>query len=772
MRTKPISAILLMAFSAIGCSSDKEEAEHRTNPNESASALVQAVDCDHLLSMLIADALAKVNSVIDINVAVVTKCGIEYNRCWDYPGADSGSSEQDASGSPDTGGSSGAGWGGSYRYPPDGPIVGRDYSRVDGSDDGVNAGANEDIVDTDGEYLYLLHGPEFIRMTAWPASDLAQLSSFAIEGLPLDMHVTDDGKVVIYSSVYGIPIYSEAGIQYRSRYANTDDYFVAATNPGNAYNPASNSRNLTKITVLGIADLVPTIEAEYYFEGHYASSQREGQHVRSVLGGVALVPRLDSFPIADINSREEMLATLELLRSMTVNMVLGSTVEDWLPYRMVRRGDSIHAEFAKCEEFYVPTPGTTEYGLTQILSIDLAYPELPPTGSSIVGAADTLYSNSDKLVIASRGWVDMSQVYAQAYSGEPWEDDDSIDPNPGEHNPDELDLLRATASDDRGIGTSEYPLDAPITRNFTHLHAFDLEGWPNQLRYSASATVPGDVHNRLSLQVSGDTVRVATTEERFTDLAHFATERINHLFIFSADGGKLRELGAISDLARGETVSSVSYLGDRAYVNTYRSVNPLYVVDLSNPAYPVVLGETTIPGFDWYVHPLGESHVLTLTRDTAFALQIFDISDPILPILERRYDIPVYPSGYGIDWFATSAFAYFPARGMLAVPHAITKSFGTVVRSTLELFHVDVDSGISHMGSIDHSDLLIWENSGEHCPTDSAKLVRRGLFIDDYLYSISYGGVLVHDMSNLVESAAVVSLDIPPNVYYWCDGGW
>lgn len=100
--------------------------------------------------------------------------------------------------------------------------------------------------------------------------------------------------------------------------------------------------------------------------------------------------------------------------------------------------------------------------------------------------------------------------------------------------------------------------------------------------------------------------------------------------------GELQVIGEIRDLAPGETVYSARFMGDIGYFVTFRQVDPLFSVDLSDPASPQIIGELKIPGFSEYLHPYGEGLLLGIGMDVdeegvtteGVKLSMFDISDP------------------------------------------------------------------------------------------------------------------------------------------------
>lgn len=107
----------------------------------------------------------------------------------------------------------------------------------------------------------------------------------------------------------------------------------------------------------------------------------------------------------------------------------------------------------------------------------------------------------------------------------------------------------------------------------------------------------------------------------------------NSLYILDGD---LEELSRIEGLAPDETVYSARFMGDTGYFVTFRQMDPLFSVDLSDPENPKIIGRLKIPGFSDYLHPYGEGQLLGIGMDVdetgtstqGVKLSMFDISDP------------------------------------------------------------------------------------------------------------------------------------------------
>ena len=118
-----------------------------------------------------------------------------------------------------------------------------------------------------------------------------------------------------------------------------------------------------------------------------------------------------------------------------------------------------------------------------------------------------------------------------------------------------------------------------------------------------------------------------------SDVSSQPADSTNALYVLNKD---LKEVGRLENLAEGEQVYSARFMQESCYFVTYKQVDPLFSVDLSDPKKPKVLGELKIPGFSDYLHPYGDGLLLGIGMDVeedgatvnGVKLSMFDISDP------------------------------------------------------------------------------------------------------------------------------------------------
>lgn len=171
-----------------------------------------------------------------------------------------------------------------------------------------------------------------------------------------------------------------------------------------------------------------------------------------------------------------------------------------------------------------------------------------------------------------------------------------------------------------------------------------LEIKEGQIEYKNSGEVDGVLENQFFIDEYNGYFRFVTTatvatqvRQKFDNSEHevisYREETSARLTILDS---KLKKVGEITDLARGERVYSVRFMGDTAYFVTFRQTDPLFSADLSDPTNPKILGELKIPGFSEYMYPYGDGLLLGFGMDAdentgrtkELKLSMFNISDP------------------------------------------------------------------------------------------------------------------------------------------------
>lgn len=185
----------------------------------------------------------------------------------------------------------------------------------------------------------------------------------------------------------------------------------------------------------------------------------------------------------------------------------------------------------------------------------------------------------------------------------------------------------------------------------TDVYKFDFEGTDVEL--VGSHRLEGYLLNQFSMDEYDNHFRVVTTEG---DSWNESKPSENHLFILDDE---MNRVGELKGLAKTERIYSARFMGDKAYMVTFKETDPLFVFDLSDPTNPAVLGELKIPGFSNYLHPIDETHLLGIGYETemvtfpgskepslvtgAMKMSLFDVSDFSNP---KEQDVEII-GGYG-----------------------------------------------------------------------------------------------------------------------------
>jgi uncharacterized secreted protein with C-terminal beta-propeller domain len=282
---------------------------------------------------------------------------------------------------------------------------------------------------------------------------------------------------------------------------------------------------------------------------------------------------------------------------------------------------------------------------------------------------------------------------------------------------------------------------------------------------AASGAVPGRLLNQFSMDESDGYLRVVTTVGW--------RESTSGVYVLDEE---LRVVGSVEDLAPGERVYAARFLGSALYLVTFKKVDPFFVIDLSDPARPRVLGYLKIPGFSEYLHPLGDGYVLGVGKETVEAeegdfawfqglkLSLFDVRDAGRPLEVAKYTIGA--RGTSSEVLADhKAFLYMPSRDMIVLPVTLAEHredslfeerpsgepppfvHGEEVWQGAYVISISPEEGISPLTRISHFDVL---GGGDYDPYQHRPYhVRRSLYIGDYLYTISESIVRVDSLVHL-----------------------
>ncbi|WP_456277766.1 beta-propeller domain-containing protein [Bacillus sp. AK128] len=273
--------------------------------------------------------------------------------------------------------------------------------------------------------------------------------------------------------------------------------------------------------------------------------------------------------------------------------------------------------------------------------------------------------------------------------------------------------------------------------------------------FVASGIVKGKLLNQFSMDEFNGHFRIATTEgETWNE----TTPSSNHVFILNEG---MSVVGSVEDLARGERIYSVRFMGEKAYVVTFKEVDPLFVLDVSNPSKPTVLGELKIPGFSNYLHPYDENHLIGFGQHTKLVkdqgslsprvmtdgvkISLFDVSNPLEP-KEKFSEIIGGGGTYSPLNYDHKALLFNKEKNIFAFPITVYRDMKRSEYEQELVFHgakaysIDLENGFKLEKDITHETektiYETWENQ-----------IIRVLYIDDHIYAVSPNKITAHKVT-------------------------
>lgn len=538
-----------------------------------------------------------------------------------------------------------------------------------------------DLIETDGEYLYLVSGKELIVVDARDSENLSIASRIQLNERPTGIYLSGDRLTLISTGRNGYN--SSWGYQYAR----------GAT---------------TTVTVLDLEDrTAPTQAQKTEFQGQLVSSRMVDGQLRLVMNQsmnyqssyqsrfYLSTPRSSSA----LNEATGLYETTYESRSEYMDRELENAVSRLLP-------SSLYRTFS--------ADGT-------VIDQDWSVPSNALGGQLsariIIATLDVLGDDAGPVDIETLRTGNATEVYATENSLYVFEESGS-------------------------------------RRNSeTTIHKFDFDADDHSIQLVATGKVAGAMLNQFSADEHDGYLRVVTESRRLGQ----------SLIVLEQVGNELKMVGSVNNLAPGETLHSVRFMGEQAFVVTFQKVDPLFAIDLRDPTNPTVAGELKIPGYSDYLQPLGEGFLLGIGRDAdvrgglfrEMQLSIFNVSDLDNPQLAQRFSLEGGRStasiAVGGRWTQGDgdhhAVSYFATEQILALP---IHSEGNDWRASrngidntpifeqgeggLQLFSVSTETGFESLGIIEHDSPIL-----------------RSLQIDGTLFAFSAGEISTHGLGGSIE---------------------
>jgi uncharacterized secreted protein with C-terminal beta-propeller domain len=531
-----------------------------------------------------------------------------------------------------------------------------------------------DFVKNDGGYIYKTVDEAVSIIDAVPVRDMKEVARYRTDGHAHALFLS--GKTLV---VFSSPQTPPPGMErpQSSRPWGWGGPMVKMA----MWGPVGSQTPIVKVTLLDVTQPSrPRVTREMFIEGNFVDARLVGTEMHVVTSAQPAGPELKFWTDW---STQPTAADLSALKAENRRRIRAASLDDWMP----RQWDKANARSP--EPLLTPgkvwRPAVAEgRNILSVSTVDIARRGRLMT-AAMVGESGEIYASKSALYVACYRWRYWSE---SQIGGEPGD-------------------------------TSE-------------IHKFLIGGGYSPW-YAGTGEVEGRVLNQFAMDEYNGSLRVATTTEA---TGASGRPQLNHLFVLRPLAWwstKLYKIGEIRDIAPNERIYSTRFMGERAFVVTFRQVDPLFAIDMRNLK---VKGELKVDGFSTYLHPLGTTHLLAVgnAADPATGqfkgldLSLFDVSDLSNPKLAHRKTIP---GAWSSSLYEHKAFTFFESNGTLAIPlNDWQNGF-----SGLEVYNVSRASGFTSRGKIDHADLA--KQLGWTWGPD----VSRSLIIGTSIYSVSDVGV-------------------------------
>ena len=573
-----------------------------------------------------------------------------------------------------------------------------DYSETNTQVTGID---EADIIKTDGEFIYrLTTGGEIVIIRANGANSFA-VARFSvivdpadsddpndpyynISQIASDFYILGDKLIVILNNhrftdrIWGCgDLGPPMDIDKTSTNTDTTIPDVSATNQPDEPNTLSTTYKNTSDVILAIYDIQHRNAPKLLHE----VGQDGYYHSSRMMDGVIyLISSHQVYDTTDIDKPELFVPCL---------------IEDG------------QARVMPLDDIYIaPLTASRQYTVLSAISVDDG---TILSSASVLGYASTIYMSHDNIYITNHEYEETS--------GEPRQED-------------------------------PYTVVDYTSSTSTRILRYAIHN--GTISYAAEGTIDGSLLNQFSMDEKDGYLRLVTTinqysysiyEDEHNQWQNYkALEDINHnaLYVLSSD---LNIVGAIRDIAPDERVYSVRFDGNIGYFVTFRQVDPLFTVDLSDPTNPVILNSLKIPGFSEYLHPYLPGHLFglgmnadeTTGRTDSMKMSMFDTTDPHAVTEKHTLSLPY---SYSEALYNHKAIVISAARDIIAFP----SEYGYSVYGYSD-----------EKGFYPRADLRIDRD-------DWSWSTVRGLYIGDYFYAVSDDALWVYRMDDFSSVCDTINL--------------
>jgi inhibitor of cysteine peptidase len=596
------------------------------------------------------------------------------------------------------------------------------------------AGVDEpDFVKNDGKYIYVITGQTLAIVDAYPAASASVVSKTEIGDSPKDIFI-DGNRLVLFAT----------GTEETDSSISGDSVASASEKKVIAYDYYHSARLVTHAVFYDISDRAhPKVLKDYTIDGDYIDARLIGSNLYLV-------------------TREQV---------YTYNM-------DRITVPAVREGLKT---IITPDVYYFDNP-ESQYAFTTISSFDTGSAKEKEAKTYLVGSGNLLYVSENAIYITYQKYhnvyrtmraepvIALDDVRVKSGSSSSgvsspvlWEDFNKM----SEAEKQEF-IADMKNTEQESIRRKE------IDQTTTAIHKIAISN--GAITYIARGDVPGILESQFSMDEYKNNLRVATTSSVYTTRGSY---EYNNVFVL--DSG-MKMIGSLTHIAEQEKIYSTRFIGDRLYMVTFKRIDPFFVIDLSTPASPKILGKLKIPGYSDYLHPYDATHIIGVGKETGtndwggvstkgLKIALFDVSDVEHPTQIDKVEI----GDSGTDSAALSdhkAFLFDKEKNLLVIPARVVKNQVTVadIKGISQpniwygayVFGVKPETGFTLRGTVEHgtgSDRYYYYGS-------SANEVKRSLYIGEVLYTLSSKKILANSLSQINTTITTINLPGGDDVLY------
>lgn len=599
-------------------------------------------------------------------------------------------------------------------------LGGRDYSKTNVQVASVD---EPDIVKNDDRYIYTISGQNLVIIDAYPPEHASIVATTEISDTPRDIFINGD-RLLLFST----------GTEDFGTRPEMPDPSIKAVPPYYRF-----SSPVTHATVYNIRDRAkPVVVKDYSIEGDYLDARMIGSLVY-------LVTQEHVYPYRDAP------IVVPVLREGTATVI-------------------------QPDVWYFGNP-ESQYTFTTITSFDIATGKEKSAQTYLLGSGNTLYVSEDAIYVSYPRY--QPTMYRAQEDLPLWSAATSVSSAPSSVIPADFNSLpaeeRESILENLRKGEDDTVRRQEADQTTTVIHKISIGN--GDITYRAKGEVPGILHNQFSMDEYGGYLRVATTSS--VSSRRFGQYTYNNVFVLDSN---MKTVGELTHIAEQETIYATRFIGDKLYMVTFRRIDPFFVIDLLDPEKPRVLGKLKIPGYSDYLHPYDATHIIGIGKETetndwggvstsGVKIALFDISDIEKPRLLDKVQI----GDAGSDSAALEdhhAFLFDRAKNLLVIPiRAVTAepvvkgenySVHPPVWYGAYVFGLSPETGFTLRGTVQHGR----SESGYYYYGSSASEVKRSLYIDNVLYTMSAKQVKANPLDDLATTLATIPLPPASDIYY------